>query len=291
MKVFVESDRFGHYIVWMVGDERRSLYYQRDWNYPALANNLGWDIRTAPGTGADPDVPAIPAYSAREDVYGPPRPPCAHEGTDGTVDCADCGADTMSFISSAQAWLDAHEGETIDVCAFDDGDWECEDCRESGPHKADCPGFEPRAIINRIREFLPKMAPYRGAGPRTNGVRRIAQYRIGRGKRTGAYRGPDGPVRYARYLESGPGRFGAERYAWPGGYPILYFDRCGDALCADCAGRARFLSAVRDGKAARLTGDIYYEGPPVDCAECGRTVASAYGDPDEKVDGTADAER
>lgn len=72
---------------------------------------------------------------------------------------------------------------------------------------------------------------------------------------------------------------------FPGGYSILYLDdtphRCdtdgarGDVLCAKCASIAQRLMPK-----AVFVPFIYWEGPAVDCAECGKVLASEYGDPD-----------
>ena len=58
-------------------------------------------------------------------------------------------------------------------------------------------------------------------------------------------------------------------YAWPGGYPIVYYTSSGDVLCPTCA-------ATDD---EQTTGDIFYEGPPEHCCNCNSEIASAYGDP------------
>lgn len=60
-------------------------------------------------------------------------------------------------------------------------------------------------------------------------------------------------------------------YAWPGGYPIIYWCHDSDILCADCATELGGLSGWM----------IFYEGPNEYCAECGKEIESAYGDPDE----------
>lgn len=73
-------------------------------------------------------------------------------------------------------------------------------------------------------------------------------------------------------------------FVWPGGYPLLAIMEDGENLCIPCLHR-EFRSIVR----ATLRGywrewvlagvDVYWEGPPVQCAHCGTTVESAYGDP------------
>lgn len=66
-------------------------------------------------------------------------------------------------------------------------------------------------------------------------------------------------------------------YAWPGGYPIIYFDGCESVLCPDCAQK----SLDDPGEIENFTpvsGDIYLEGATIHCDQCGRGLDSAYGD-------------
>ena len=68
-------------------------------------------------------------------------------------------------------------------------------------------------------------------------------------------------------------------YAGPGGYPILYVDKCGNVLCPDCANREVDPSQEFVGYS------IFYEGKPEKCEDCGKEIASAYGDPDAGEEG------
>lgn len=73
------------------------------------------------------------------------------------------------------------------------------------------------------------------------------------------------------------------RYAWPGGYPIAYYQTgdgesgagAGDVLCATCAWEAITTDD------APMAGEVYWEGAPVQCADCGGLIDSAYGEPDD----------
>lgn len=74
-----------------------SVLFQTDWDFPGLARDLGWKCKVG-------------------------RERCRHAGTDGTVDCPDCGRKAGEFIAAAAAWLDARVGCTFrkDVdCYFD----------------------------------------------------------------------------------------------------------------------------------------------------------------------------
>lgn len=61
-------------------------------------------------------------------------------------------------------------------------------------------------------------------------------------------------------------------YAWPGGYPVIYFDGDGDVVCADCANK-------HDWSDARIIScEVHWEGAPELCANCGKAIESAYGE-------------
>lgn len=76
-----------------------------------------------------------------------------------------------------------------------------------------------------------------------------------------------------------------DAYAWPGGYPIVYFDRENSTLCAKCATRDFKNVDVRD-EYKPIACDVYQEGPTIHCDDCNVEIESAYGDPEE-LDGKA----
>ena len=67
-----------------------------------------------------------------------------------------------------------------------------------------------------------------------------------------------------------------DKYAWPGGYPILYLDTDDSVLCADCAGKSDTLQDFRTGN-QHSTAFIHYEGDPLHCEGCNCVTESAYG--------------
>jgi len=70
-------------------------------------------------------------------------------------------------------------------------------------------------------------------------------------------------------------------YAWPGGYPIVYFDRENNEFCADCATIADDPDEVPQ---FRPNGfGILLEGAPSHCCGCNKEIESAYGDPEEQI--------
>lgn len=67
-------------------------------------------------------------------------------------------------------------------------------------------------------------------------------------------------------------------YAHPGGYPIMYVDKSNNTICPACANAMRHDEYGN----APLWYDVYWEGPALQCEECGSAIESAYGDPDEE---------
>lgn len=76
------------------GAGETSHLFQVDYDYPGLAESLGWDRKL----GKD----------------------CDHRSTDGTFNCRECGVTVSQFISAAIAWLLDHNGEMFKVFP-DDG--------------------------------------------------------------------------------------------------------------------------------------------------------------------------
>lgn len=74
------------------------------------------------------------------------------------------------------------------------------------------------------------------------------------------------------------------RWAWPGGYPVIYVTDDGGTLCPGCANGENGSLASEDAdphSGWKLEGaDVHWEGPPEVCDHCGANVDSAYGDPD-----------
>jgi hypothetical protein len=61
-----------------------------------------------------------------------------------------------------------------------------------------------------------------------------------------------------------------------GGYPLLYLTDSGVTLCAACAD----VNDTEQSHDLLLGADIFYEGQPQECGNCGTLIESAYGDPD-----------
>jgi hypothetical protein len=129
---------------------------------------------------------------------------------------------------------------------------------------------EAEARIEQLRAGASRLAPFRFSGglrsPSSKKARRVARR---------ADRMPK--VLPAVYHHVGV-PFGGElpNYA-DGGYPIVYYDKNGESFCGKCASNYQGFDPIK-------YADVYYEGPPQQCAECGEEIESAYGDPNADED-------
>lgn len=64
-----------------------------------------------------------------------------------------------------------------------------------------------------------------------------------------------------------------------GSYPIIYLTHNQSAICPDCANKP--VSEYDD---PAVSADVYWEGPDMECDDCGRPMPSAYGDPENGGD-------
>lgn len=86
------------YIIRGRGYGREGQLVQTDWDYPSTARDLGWNMRRVQVIGRSG---AVRIYQ-RAPIAG-----CDHRGTDGTVDCPDCGITASQFIQAAGEYLDS----------------------------------------------------------------------------------------------------------------------------------------------------------------------------------------
>lgn len=79
--------------------------------------------------------------------------------------------------------------------------------------------------------------------------------------------------------------------AWPGGYPIVLITSDGEmvspaALLKDRSALYQALYDIRHKMHGRIVGaDVYWEGPPIQCAYTGAEIVSAYGETEETEEG------
>lgn len=94
----VESHH-GAFIIYGRGHGKEGTLVQTDWDYPATAQSLGWSLRRVQLKGKrDPIVVTMKRTPPRG--HG-----CDHSGTDGTINCPDCGITASDFIAAAGEFL------------------------------------------------------------------------------------------------------------------------------------------------------------------------------------------
>lgn len=81
----------------IVAEDGRDVLIQVDYDYPGIASTFGWNMREVQVQNAG--------------YYGVP---CDHSGTDGTIDCPDCGIKAGTFISAASEWISDHDGASAE---------------------------------------------------------------------------------------------------------------------------------------------------------------------------------
>jgi hypothetical protein len=70
--------------------ESRSILVQEDHQAVGVAPTFGWSVRDV-GDGE-----------------------CDHDGTDGSVDCKECGTKAIEFISAAIEFINDHDGDVAE---------------------------------------------------------------------------------------------------------------------------------------------------------------------------------
>jgi hypothetical protein len=76
-------------------DDNQTTLIQSDWDYPGIAESMGWSL-----TAVQPDA---------ED-----HDHCEHKSTDGTVACKECCISASEFISAAYDYIREHSGENFE---------------------------------------------------------------------------------------------------------------------------------------------------------------------------------
>ena len=88
-RIMLDCDVYGGICKIVDLDTDKDIFVQTDYDAPSVAGTFGWNIR---------------------DVQKDEKDPCDHRGTDGSVDCRECGVTASEFISSAIEWIDNNDG-------------------------------------------------------------------------------------------------------------------------------------------------------------------------------------
>jgi hypothetical protein len=87
------------YVIHGRGHGPEGTLVQTDWDYPGTAQSLGWSLRRLQWKGKRNPIVVVMKHS-------PPRGHgCDHSGTDGTINCPDCGITASDFIAAAGEFL------------------------------------------------------------------------------------------------------------------------------------------------------------------------------------------
>jgi hypothetical protein len=100
----------------IIADDGRTLLIQTDWDYPGVALSFGWSLRDVQRCGECGHVQTEGLDGEKHPLCADcmqPFVPCDHDGTDGTVDCPECGLTAGEFISAAGDWLHDNDGATV----------------------------------------------------------------------------------------------------------------------------------------------------------------------------------
>ncbi len=72
-------------------------------------------------------------------------------------------------------------------------------------------------------------------------------------------------------------------FAFPGGYPLIYYTSDGGVLCPKCVQDNRdLINDPDDSQWYIVDYDVYYEGADINCDHCNDSIKSAYGDPEQE---------
>lgn len=97
----------------ILAEDGQSVLVQTDYDYPGVASSFGWSLRQVQRCPECRDVltvdPDCKAFACPQCDHLIGRC-CDHRGTDGTVDCRECGVPAISFITAAGDWLSDNDG-------------------------------------------------------------------------------------------------------------------------------------------------------------------------------------
>lgn len=97
----IEHGPGGSYIIYGRGHGPEGTLVQTDWDFPAVAQDLGWSLLRVQ-VGKDGKPVHLKKVSRSHSKVN-----CQHSGTDGTVKCPGCGLTASDFISAAAEFLDS----------------------------------------------------------------------------------------------------------------------------------------------------------------------------------------
>lgn len=88
------------FIIYGRGYPPEGQLVQTDWDFPAVAQDLGWSLLRVQ---VDKDGKIVHLKKVHPEHS---KVNCRHQSTDGTVTCPGCGIKPGDFIAAAAEWLD-----------------------------------------------------------------------------------------------------------------------------------------------------------------------------------------
>jgi hypothetical protein len=72
-------------------------------------------------------------------------------------------------------------------------------------------------------------------------------------------------------------------FTFPGSYELFYITAANRILCPDCANNNPELCRDETDKEWNIVAyAVHWEGKPLECDNCNKTIESEYGDPEEE---------
>lgn len=109
----------------IVAADGRDRLIQMDWDWPGVAANFGFSLRSVQRCQRCGKVLRVVdckqfACIDCDDLIGQC---CQHSGTDGTIDCKACGLQAGDFVTAARDWMDDNDGaEAADPGYFEESE-------------------------------------------------------------------------------------------------------------------------------------------------------------------------
>jgi hypothetical protein len=108
----VHPDNAPNFCYVIRADDGRERFIQTDTDYPGTASSFGWSLSTV--RPKELDQMELDELEPAARVQYDKQCTCDHSGTDGTVNCRDCGLTAGDFIGAAGQFLSDNEGATAD---------------------------------------------------------------------------------------------------------------------------------------------------------------------------------
>ena len=96
------------------------ILIQTDLDFPGVATTFGWSTQSVQRCKRCKRVTVVEEFEPGEwepehcEHCNARLPHCDHSGTDGTIDCPECGVKASTFIESARQFIEDNDGAEAD---------------------------------------------------------------------------------------------------------------------------------------------------------------------------------